>query len=312
VTLLLTGGGGFLGSTIARALAARGDRLIITDAIGPDLPEGIDPGAVDDGRIRTWTLDVRDVAAVEATIRETGADRIVHLAALLTPECAADPWLGTAVNALGTAAVFTAARRLGVSPVVFGSSAAALSPDDGRALSVYGATKAFGELLAVAMAEADGLDLVGLRFGWIYGAGRTRGWNDVQQVIEEFASGVAEVRYPAYEEPMDWTYIDDAVRAVLAALDTPRQPSVMLAVFGDRRPIGDAIAHLVARCPGTRAVPVPATLPAAGWEMTGAAAGASLELGPVTPLEEGLDRTLAALRARRGVPSGHHSQEVQP
>lgn len=312
MTLLLTGGGGFLGTAVARSLAARGDRLVITDLVRPELPGGVDPGGVDDGRIRTRALDVRDVEAVEATVRETGADRIVHLAALLTPECATDPWLGTAVNALGTAAVFTAARRLGVSRVVFGSSVAALPPDDGRALSVYGATKAFGELLAVALAEADGLDLVGLRFGWVYGAGRARGWNDVQQVIEGFASGVPEVRYPAYEDPMDWTYIDDAVRAVLTALDMPRQPSVVLAVSGDRRPIRDAIAHLRARCPGTRAVPVPATLPAAGWQATGDAGGPSLEFGPVTPLEDGLDRTLAALRARPGVPSDHHPQEVQP
>lgn len=312
MTLLLTGGGGFLGTAVARSVAARGDRLVITDLVSPDLPDGVDLGAADDGRIRTRALDVRDVEAVEATVRETRADRIVHLAALLTPECAADPWLGTAVNALGTASVFTAARNVGVGRVVFGSSVAALPPDDGRALSVYGATKAFGELLAEALAEADGLDLVGLRFGWVYGAGRARGWNDVQRVIEGFATGVPEVRYPAYEDPMDWTYIDDAVRAVLAALDTPRQPSVVLAVSGDRRPIGDAIAHLLARCPGTRAVPVPATLPAAAWQATGAAAGASLELGPVTPLEEGLDRTLAVLRARRGVPPEHHHQEVQP
>ena len=310
--LLLTGGGGFLGAGVARSLAARGDRLVITDLVKPELPDGIPTDAIDDGRVRTRALDVRDIEAVEAIALQAGVDRIVHLAALLTPECAADPWLGTAVNALGTAAAFTAARRLGVSRVVFGSSVAALPPDDGRALSVYGATKAFGELLAGAMAEADGLDLVGLRFGWIYGAGRVRGWNDIQRVIDGFAARVPEVRYPAYEDPMDWTYIDDAVRAVLTALDMPRQPSVVLTVSGDRRPIRDAIAHLRARCPGTRAVPVPATLPAASWQATGDAGGPSLDFGPVTPLEDGLDRTLAALRARRGAPSDQAPQEVRP
>lgn len=311
MTLLLTGGGGFLGTRVAHALAARGDRLLLTDLVSPELPDGIDPDAFRDGRIRSRSLDVRDMEAVEATVRDTGVDRIVHLAALLTPECAADPWLGTAVNALGTAAVFTAAKRLGVGRVVFGSSVAALPPADGRARSVYGATKAFGELLAAALAEADGLDLVGLRFGWIYGAGRARGWNDVQRVIEGFASGLPEVPYPAYEDPLDWTYVDDAVRAVLTALDMPRPFSVVLAVSGDRRPIGDAITHLRARCPGTRAVPVPATLPAAGWQATGDAGGVPLEFGPVTPLEDGLDRTLAALRARQGAPSENPPQEVQ-
>lgn len=312
MTLLLTGGGGFLGTAVARSLATSGSRLVITDLVRPEPPDDVDHGAVEDGRIRTRALDVRDMEAIEATIRETGADRIVHLAALLTPECAADPWLGTAANALGTAAMFTAARNVGVGRVVFGSSVAALPPDDGRALSVYGATKAFGELLAVAMAEADGLDLVGLRFGWIYGAGRARGWNDVQQVIEGFGSGIPEVRYPAYKDPMDWTYIDDAVRAVLTALDMPHPPSVVLTVSGDRRPIGDAIAHLRVRCPGTRAVPVPATLPAAAWQATGNAGAPSLEFGPVTRLEDGLDRTIAGLRVRRDAPSDRAPQEVQP
>lgn len=309
MTLLLTGAGGFLGAALGRALAARGARLVLTDRVAPDLPPDIDPAAVWGGRIDVRALDVRDRTAVEAAVRETGARRIVHLAALLTPECAADPWLGTAVNALGTAAVFTAAARLGVERVVFASSVAALPPANGRARSVYGATKAFGEMLAAALAEGDAPDLVGLRFGWVYGAGRVRGWNDVQRVIEEFAAGLAEVAYPAYSEPLDWTYVDDAVRALLAALEVPPPPPILLAVPGDRRPIEDAIAHLRTRRPGTRAIPVPATLPAAGWQVL---AGSSLVAGPITPLEDGLDRTLEALSARREPRSAHAPQEVQP
>ena len=254
--------------------------------------------------------DIADPAALDAAIAQVQPDAIVHLAALLTPECAASPALGTRVNCVGTATVFELAGRRGVPRVVFGSSVAALDSAPGgpqgddrplRPGSVYGATKAYGELLAEALRQTTGQDLVGLRFGWVYGPGRVRGWNALQEMIEGFAAEQPEVRYPNYSGAFDWTHVDDAAAAVVAAIEAPRPARTAYNVTGDRRTVGQAVRYLRQRFPAVEAVPMAATLPRSAWGFVSDGFGSATGFNASIRLEDGLERTVQAIRAAHGL-----------
>lgn len=303
--VLVTGGAGFLGQHLAARLSERGLGVVTFDVEPPARPV---PGTTDE------TGDVADRARVAAVLRAHRPSVVVHLAALLTDACEADPVRAAHVNAVGTAAVFDAAARHGVRRVVFGSSVAALAADPGlptgddRPLgptSVYGATKAYVEHLAAAMRRLHpAVEFVGLRFGWIYGPGRARGWTGPQQVIEAFALEQPVVTYPDYQHPLDWTHVDDAVEVLVRCVQAPSRGWARVAynVAGDRRRVRDAVVHLQRRFPRVQARRRAATLPPAGWAFTTDGIEHQIGFRPRITLEPGLDRAVDAVRSAHGLP----------
>jgi nucleoside-diphosphate-sugar epimerase len=303
--VLITGGAGFLGRHLARRLFSLGHDVVVYDESMPsaegELPAGI--------ALVQWS--VLDRAALVDTLEQHQIDRVVHLATLLTEACARDPELGVLVNGVGTATVFEAAWQAGVGRVVFGSSVAALGHQDEpppgdtallRPTSVYGATKASGELLAEALrTERPEQELIGLRFGWIYGTGRVRGWNALQEMIEAFALGKDQVPYPDYDRPNDWTYVGDAVEAIVRCLNSPRPSVPAYNAPGAYRTVQDAVAHLRRRFPDARPVPYRAELPAVAWDFRLDRIAQEAGYRPRVSLEAGLDLTVAAIRRERGL-----------
>jgi len=290
--VLVTGGAGFLGAAFAARARAAGHGVATVDRQG-----GVDR-----------CCDVGDPAAVAAAIEALSPEVIVHLAAMLTDAAAADPVAAARVNALGTAAVFDAAARAGARRVVYASSVAAVgdcaegSGDDVALAprSVYGATKAFGEHLARALSDVPGGPcFVVLRFGWVYGPGRERGWRVAQEVVERFQRGDARVPYPDFPAPMDWTYVEDAAEALLRALERPLPRYAAFNVLGDRRTMREAVAHLRRRFPGVEAEPFPASTPLSAWGLRNDGVAAALGFLPGTRLEDGIDAMLAAEKPRR-------------
>ena len=88
-----------------------------------------------------------------------------------------------------------------------------------------------------------------LRFGWIYGPGRRRGWRDVQARIERVIAGARRIEYPDLPDPIDWTWVHDAAEILLRAMTCPLAPFVAANALGDRRRVADAFAHLQRRFP---------------------------------------------------------------
>lgn len=279
--VLITGGAGFLGARLARALEEAGHEAVIFDRA---------PAPVSGARALTG--DVADRAVVERVISDAAPDAVAHLAALLTHACADDPVEGTRVNCLGTATVLRAALAAGVRRLV---TAASVASEE----SVYGATKAFGERLAAALGAAHPRAAVAvLRLGWVYGPGRRRGWNELQQVIEDFARECAEVRVPAYAEPIDWTYVDDAACAIVACLERAPRGTSVYDLRGDRRTVADAVRHLQHRFPEVRVATAHGTPPPSRWDGDPQSLLRDTGFRARVALEEGLDRTVAAVRAK--------------
>lgn len=297
--ILITGGAGFLGRHVAGRAVQAGHHVVLYDRAAAEKPG---PAAL--------VGDIADRGALVAAIRGHDIEAVVHLATLLTDASTADPVEAARINCVGTAALFEAARIAGIARVVYASSQAALgmtvpSPGDDaplRPATVYGATKAFGEHLAQAYGDlAPDMVLIGLRFGWVYGPFRDRGWREVQQVIEGFARGRGIVRWPDADQPIDWTYVDDAADAILAALAAPQPAAPVFNVCGDRRRIAEAVAYLGRRFPDIRAVAYPARFPVAAWDFRADGVARELGFAPAVKMEDGIDRLIAWLAENAAV-----------
>lgn len=133
--VLLVGGSGFIGQRVARALAAQGTGARVLD-LGPALARNPPRAGV-----QAVAGDATDAATVAAAAQ--GCSGIVHLAGIMTVDCAADPVRAVQVNVMTSLNVLQAARAQGV-PVAYLSTAGVFGPQDARhprPMTVYGVTK---------------------------------------------------------------------------------------------------------------------------------------------------------------------------
>jgi UDP-glucuronate 4-epimerase len=237
--ILVTGGAGFIGSHLVERLLAEGRwRVTVVD----DFNDFYDPAvkranvAPHLGRedFRLVEADIRDRAALARAFDEGGFDCIVHLAARagVRPSLA-EPVLYAETNINGTVNLLELARARGVRQFVFGSSSSVygenekvpFAEDDPifRPISPYAATKAAGELLCHTYSHLFGLRTVALRFFTVYGA-RQR----PDLAIHKFARLISEGRpIPVFGDGTtrrDYTYVDDIIAGVRAAIDYEGSP----------------------------------------------------------------------------------------
>jgi UDP-glucose 4-epimerase len=226
---LVTGGAGFIGSHLVAELTARGHRVRVLDDLStgqranlaavvpvPEFVEG----------------DVADPAAAARAI--AGVHVVFHLAAVASVQRSVeDPSSTHRVCATGTLHVLDAARRAGVHRVVYAGSASAYGlPQSGvqteddpiHPLSPYAAAKLAGELYAQAFAATYGLETVRVRFFNIFGP-RQRADSPYSGVIALFLAALSSGRTPTVFgdglQSRDFTYVGDAVQALIKAAETP-------------------------------------------------------------------------------------------
>jgi UDP-glucuronate 4-epimerase len=232
--ILITGGAGFIGSNLVdRLLAEGGWRITVVD----DFNDFYDPAIkrenvrarLSHSDFKLVEADIRNPVALEEAFDETAFDCIVHLAARAGVRPSLDePRLYVETNINGTLNLLELARAHGVKQFVFGSSSSVygmnekvpFSEDDPifNPISPYAATKAAGELLCHSYAHLYDMRIVCLRFFTVYGA-RQR----PDLAIHKFARLISEGRpIPVFGDGStrrDYTYIDDIIAGVRAAMD---------------------------------------------------------------------------------------------
>jgi UDP-glucuronate 4-epimerase len=314
VKLLVTGGAGFIGSHFAERRLAAGDRVVVLD----DFNDFYDPAvkrrnvahSVENARYRLVEGDIRDRDLVFRLFAEEGFDAVVHLAARagVRPSLR-QPVLYEEVNCVGTLHILDAAIAHGKPRFLFASSSSVygtnsklpFSEEDpvDQPVSPYAATKRAGELHVSVFHRLHGLDALCLRFFTVYGP-RQRPEMAISKFIRAIESGDPLRVFGDGESRRDYTYIDDIVDGIDAALSGPAGFSIIN--LGGSRPV--TLARLVTeieKATGKRAQVVrepdqPGDVPVTFAEVT--KAERLLGFRARIPLEEGLRRSVAWHRSQ--------------
>ena len=221
MTILVTGGCGFIGSNLVRRLAGRGGRVRILDDLSVGTRDNLPPSP----DVELVVGDIRDAAVVARAV--DGVEAIVHLAASTgVPDSVRDPTTDFDTNVLGTFHLLRAGVAASVRRFVFASSNAAVGehppPVDERCLprpiSPYGAGKLAGEGYCAAFAAAYGLTAFVLRFSNVYGPYSTHKTSVVARFIREGLEKDAVTVYGDGRQTRDFLYVEDLCSAVDGAL----------------------------------------------------------------------------------------------
>jgi len=236
MTVLVTGGAGFIGSHLVESLVARGDRVRVLDCFDdfydPAAKRRNLAAALASGQARLIEGDIRNEADVQKALSgPEPIEAIVHLAARagVRPSIA-QPLLYTQVNVDGTMVMLEQARRAGVRRFVFGSSSSVygarsnppFSEDDriDRPVSPYAATKIAGELLCSTFTHLFGLQTVALRFFTVFGP-RQRPDLAINKFSQLIRAGQTVPFFGDGTTARDYTFVEDIVRGIVGALDMP-------------------------------------------------------------------------------------------
>ncbi len=236
MTVLVTGAAGFIGHSVALRLLDRGDTVIgvdnVNDYYDPQLKRNRLAllGEYQD-RFRFLELDFADWGALTEGLRGADFDRIVHLGAQAGVRYSIEnPHAYVHSNLVGHLNLAEVARNRGSSHLVYASSSSVyggntnlpFSVDDrvDHPLSLYAATKKADELISETYAHLYRLPQTGLRFFTVYGP-----WGRPDMAMWIFTKAILEGRpidvFGEGNMRRDFTYIDDIVTGVVAALDNP-------------------------------------------------------------------------------------------
>jgi UDP-glucuronate 4-epimerase len=256
MTIIVTGAAGFIGRAVCQRLLERGEAVVGIDSFNSYYDPGLKAARIQtlEGLpgFRLVRGDIADAQMLEDLVRQTGALRMVHLAAQAGVRYSIEnPFAYERSNLAGHLSVLEACRRCeGFQHLVYASSSsvygdhpvsgAAFSEDDPAAapVSLYAATKRAGELMSTAYATLYGTPQTGLRFFTVYGP-----WGRPDMAYFSFTrkilAGEGIEVFGMGRMQRDFTYIDDIVDGVIGALDQPPAQGInRILNIGDNRPVG--------------------------------------------------------------------------
>ena len=226
---LVTGGAGFIGSNLVRALLARGDEVRVLDNFSSGNRANL---AGLEHEVELVEGDLRSYERVHAAVR--GVEVVYHQGALPSvPRSVQDPLTTTAVNVEGTLNVLLAARDEAVRRVVNASSSSVYGnagelprtetqlPDP---ISPYAVAKLAAERFCTSFSRVYSMEVVSLRYFNVFGP-RQDPLSQYAAVVPRFiravAAGQAVTVFGDGEQSRDFTYVDNVVAANLLAADAP-------------------------------------------------------------------------------------------
>jgi nucleoside-diphosphate-sugar epimerase len=306
--VLVTGGAGFIGSHITRALTAAGADVVVLDNFSHGSRENL---AEIESNLRVVKGDLRVPEDCERAMR--GRAVVFHLAALgSVPRSVEEPGLYNDVNITGTLNVLEAARHAGVKRVVYSASSSAYGdtpvlPKVETMLpapkSPYAATKLAGEYYCRVYADVYGLSTISLRYFNIFGP-RQNPNSQYAAVIPAFITALLAGQSPKIygdgEQTRDFCYVRNVVHANLlaASADNPLAGEVVNIACGQRISLNSMLAEMQAIL-GTRIAPTYFPVRAGDVRDSLAdisAAGALIGYQPQVSFDLGLAETIKAFR----------------
>ncbi len=304
---LVTGGAGFIGSHLTRAIVAGGDRVRVLDTFLTGRRENL----ADLPDVETIEGDIRDLQGLTEAM--AGVDHVFHQAAV--PSVARslrDPVATNASNVSGTLNVLLAARELGVRRVVCASSSSVygdtptlpkvetMAPNP---LSPYAVTKLTGEYYGAVFHRLFGVEAISLRYFNVFGPHQDPS-SEYAAVIPKFIALMRRGERPLIHgdgsQSRDFTYVDNVIRANLLAAEAKAVGGEVFNIAcGQRYTLLDLIRQLNSAL-GTRIEPEhgeprPGDVKHSLADIAKARDGLNYE--PLVSFEEGLERTIAWSRS---------------
>ncbi len=315
--ILVTGGAGFIGSHLVRRLLGRGDRVTALDEFNDFYDPrrkraNVAPFLASDG-FRLVEGDIRDAGLVDRLFdpgRGGGFDAVVHLAARAGVRPSLEqPILYEEVNCLGTLHLLEAARRHGPEVFIFGSSSSVyginrkvpFAEDDPitRPISPYATTKRANELQCFNYHHLYGLKVACLRFFTVYGPAQ-RPEMAIHKFTDLLARGETIPLFGRGDTRRDYTYVDDIIDGVVAALDLAPGFEILNLGGSETTRLDDLVAWLAEELavePRIEYLPEqPGDVPITYADVSKAAR--VLGYSPKVPIREGLRRFVAWYRSQ--------------
>jgi len=306
--VLVTGGAGFIGSHVVDRLLADGHAVDVVDNLSTGRRAQVNPAA------RLHVCDIRS-RALDDAFAAARPEAVVHAAAqTAVGRSVADPLFDASVNVLGTLAILEAARRARVGRAVFTSSGGAgygdtdvlPTPEEHptRPASPYGVAKVAGELYLDCWAGLTGGRALALRLANVYGPRQDpRGEAGVVAIFAaRLVAGQECVVNGDGEQTRDYVYVEDVADAVARGIAYPDVSGVLNIGTGVATSVNELYRRL-GRIAGVARAPRHG--PARPGEQRRSvldATRAKAQLGwtAATPLDEGLQRTIAWFRTEVG------------
>lgn len=237
-SILITGGAGFIGSSLADRLLSKGCKVIVVDNFSdyydPQIKERNVALHLHDENYKLYRVDIKDNKALDYVFAGNKIDCVVHLAASagVRPSLE-DPLFYVQQNMVGTVNVLEAMRQHNVKKLVYASSSsvygnckAELFSEDLKVtepISPYAATKSAGEQLIYTYMHLFGIQSVCLRFFTVYGP-RQRPDLAINKFARLIEAGKPIDMYGDGTTVRDYTFIDDIVCGILGAIAYDKTP----------------------------------------------------------------------------------------
>ena len=326
-TILVTGAAGFIGSHVAQRLRRSGAHVVALDNLDPfyDIAlkqNNLDAvGAVDaDGSFECIEGDIRDEVLIERLFAEHRFASVIHLAARAGVRPSIDqPALYTDVNVNGTTVLLEAARRHGCRRFILASSSSvygnnskvpfAETDDVSNPISPYAATKRSCELIAHTYHALYGLPIACLRFFTVFGP-RQRPDLAISRFLHVLDQQIPETMFGDGSASRDFTYIDDIVNGVFAALEQIDSHGFRIWNLGGSHPVTmNEVIEVISRVVGKASTIVPGPARPGDVDRTFAdltRSNAELGFAPTTTLEEGIARQWEWMQGRTSAATAGH------
>jgi UDP-glucuronate 4-epimerase len=305
--ILVTGSAGFIGFHLAKALLAAGETVIGLDNFNsyyaPELKRARVAILSQQKNFFAVEKDLTDRGAIELCFKEFSPELVCHLAAQAGVRYSLqNPYAYQQSNLEGFVNLIEEARLLGIKRFVYASSSSVYggntkmpySEDDpvNTPVSLYAATKRSNELIAYTYTHLWGLQTIGLRFFTVYGA-----WGRPDMAYWSFLEAILNAEpirvYNYGKNSRDFTYIDDVIPGVIAALNKSHLAPYEIINLGNNRPVElMEFIHTLEDLSGENAIkemvpPQPGDVVATYADI--GQAKAKLGFSPKTSLKEGLE-----------------------
>jgi threonine 3-dehydrogenase len=229
MSILITGGMGFIGVGLAYELVAKGQDVVLFDIV--TRPERV--AAIKDN-VKIIQGDLKVWPEVLNAVRDNKVEDIFHLGAMLSVPSEQNPWSSFQTNIVGFMHMVEAARLFGVNRFIFPSSIASYGLDTGevitdttlqRPVTIYGVSKVHGELLGRFYRRRFDIDFRSLRYGGVIGPGvRTPGIVQYNAwMIENAALGKPYECFVTEDSYSPVTYFKDAIGGTLQLYEAPKE-----------------------------------------------------------------------------------------